>query len=104
MDVDFIHSHELDTVLIKVASRCNINCSYCYVYNMGDDNWSRMEKLMSFETIIAIANSLKKLSAKQSKLFSIVLHGGEPFLLGAKKMDAYFGQLREALPNEYPIS
>jgi uncharacterized protein len=71
---------------------------------MGDDNWSRMEKLMSFETIIAIANSLKKLSAKQSKLFSIVLHGGEPFLLGAKKMDAYFGQLREALPNEYPIS
>lgn len=104
MDVNFVHNTELDTVLIKVASRCNINCTYCYVYNMGDDNWSHMEKLMTFETITAICNSLKELSSKQSKLFSIVLHGGEPFLLGAKKMESYFGLLRESLPNEYPIS
>jgi len=27
------------TVLLKVASRCNLNCTYCYVYNMGDDGW-----------------------------------------------------------------
>ncbi len=71
---------------------------------MGDDNWSRMEKLMSLETIKAIAKSLKELSFKQSKLFSIVLHGGEPFLLGAKKMETYFGLLRDSLPYEYPIS
>jgi sulfatase maturation enzyme AslB (radical SAM superfamily) len=22
-------------VILKVASRCNLNCSYCYVYNRG---------------------------------------------------------------------
>ncbi|MDP2161280.1 MAG: cyclophane-forming radical SAM/SPASM peptide maturase YhhB, partial [Flavobacterium sp.] len=104
MGVDFVHKEELDTILIKVASRCNINCSYCYVYNMGDDNWLHMEKLMSFETIQAISKSLKELSTKQSKLFSVVLHGGEPFLLGAKKMDTYFSLLRESLPSKYPIS
>ena len=29
----------IDTVLLKVASRCNLDCSYCYVYNMGDEAW-----------------------------------------------------------------
>jgi sulfatase maturation enzyme AslB (radical SAM superfamily) len=51
---NFFHNYELDTILIKVASRCNINCKYCYVYKMGDDNWSRMEKLMSSEAMEAI--------------------------------------------------
>ena len=32
----------VDTILLKVASRCNINCTYCYVYNMGDSAWKRM--------------------------------------------------------------
>jgi MoaA/NifB/PqqE/SkfB family radical SAM enzyme len=25
---------QLDTILLKVTSRCNINCSYCYVYSL----------------------------------------------------------------------
>lgn len=25
----------VDTVLLKVASRCSIDCSYCYVYHLG---------------------------------------------------------------------
>jgi uncharacterized protein len=95
---------ELDTVLIKVASRCNINCKYCYVYNMGDDNWSHLEKLMSRETMDAICDSLHELIGNQKKYFSIVLHGGEPFLLGALKLRYLLSKLREFLSFEYPIS
>jgi len=95
---------ELDTVLIKVASRCNIDCSYCYVYHMGDDNWTRMDKIMSFETITAVANSLRKLIANQSLPFSIVLHGGEPLLLGVEKLKNFLSVLRKQLSFEYPIS
>ena len=36
----------IDTVLLKVASRCNLDCSYCYVYHMGDDGWRYQPKLM----------------------------------------------------------
>ena len=104
MEGDFIHDAELDTVLIKVASRCNINCSYCYVYNMGDDNWTRMEKFMSPEIILEVAKSLQQLARRQTKAFSIVLHGGEPFLLGEKKLEFLLGTLRNALPEEFPIS
>jgi len=95
---------ELDTVLIKVASRCNIDCSYCYVYHMGDDNWSRMDKLMSFETITAIEKSLGELAGKQSLPFSIVLHGGEPLLLGAERLRDFLVVLRRSLSPDYPIS
>ena len=24
-------------VVYKIAERCNINCSYCYYFNMGDE-------------------------------------------------------------------
>lgn len=95
---------QIDTVLIKVVSRCNINCSYCYVFNMGDDNWARLEKVMSEETIAAVCNALAQLRAYQSTPFSVVLHGGEPLLLGARRLAALLKSLRSCLPNEYPIS
>jgi uncharacterized protein len=94
----------LDTILLKVASRCNLNCTYCYVYNMGDDNWSRLDKTMSAETIQAICDSLKELTFFQDKIFSVVLHGGEPLLLGASGLDYLLGSLRSVLPLGYPIS
>ena len=28
-------------VVYKIASNCNLDCSYCYVYNKGDDSWRR---------------------------------------------------------------
>ncbi|KIQ20277.1 hypothetical protein RT99_13940 [Flavobacterium sp. MEB061] len=99
-----MESPELDTILIKVASRCNINCSYCYVYNMGDDNWSRLEKLISDQTILGIVSSLKSITQIQDKIFSIVLHGGEPFLLGEKRLEFLLSSLRSVLGEEYPIS
>ena len=94
----------LDTILVKVASRCNINCTYCYVYNMGDDNWSRMEKFMSPETILSLCDSLADIISRQKKCFSVVLHGGEPFLLGIARLDFLLKSLRTVLPQHYPIS
>ena len=37
----------VDTVLLKVVSRCILNCTYCYVYNMGDEGWRSQPKRMS---------------------------------------------------------
>ena len=36
--------------IIKVASRCNLNCSYCYVYNQADTTWRDRPSVMSRET------------------------------------------------------
>lgn len=95
---------EVDTVLLKVASRCNINCRYCYVYNMGDAGWSRVPKQMSRETCQATAAVLAHLAREQGRPFAVVLHGGEPLLLGAVKLESVVSTLREALPIECAIS
>ena len=94
---------EIDTILLKVASRCNINCSYCYVFNMGDDNWSRLQKRISTETIDAFSASLKRLAIYQDSIFSIVLHGGEPLLLGPQGLEYLLRSLRKAVSPDYPI-
>ena len=71
---------------------------------MGDDNWLHMEKLMNKETVDAICSALKHLSVFQNKPFNIVLHGGEPLLLGASKLGYLLSQLRQNLPVNYPVS
>src|SRR5215208_3123833 len=95
---------EVETVLLKVASRCNIDCRYCYVFNMGDAGWSRRPKQMSRETCEATARALGALAQEQHRPFAVVLHGGEPLLLGYSKLSFLIFTLREALPTECAIS
>ncbi len=95
---------ELDTILIKVASRCNINCSYCYVYNMGDSGWADMPNHISYETINAVARALGELTQMQSRPFAVVLHGGEPLLLGPKRLRHLISVMRSKLPPDTAFS
>lgn len=71
---------------------------------MGDDNWLHQEKLMTGETMDSVCRSLKHLSLVQIKPFSVVLHGGEPLLLGASKLEYLLSKLRSSLPENYPLS
>ena len=59
----------IDTVLLKTASRCNIACSYCYVYQLGDQGWRRQPPTMSKSTVDAIVRRLDELrQAPRSRL------------------------------------
>jgi uncharacterized protein len=69
--------------VIKVASRCNLNCSYCYEYNMGDSSWKKMPKYMEEELFSKTLHRIKShCDAHQFDNISISLHGGEPLLIG----------------------
>ena len=94
----------IDTVLIKTASRCNINCTYCYVYNLGDDGWKENPKLMSVGTIDSIINTLKNIYQYQGHSFAIVLHGGEPLLLPKNRLEYLLKEIRNNLPDYTSIS
>lgn len=98
--------NRLDTLLIKVASRCNLDCSYCYVYQGQDQNWVNQPKRMSQGTIGSICNSLNQVISFQESGFAVVLHGGEPLLLGATRLEEMLSNLRMVLPNrhKYPIA
>jgi uncharacterized protein len=91
-------SNVIDTVLLKVASRCNLDCSYCYVYHMGDEGWRGQPKHMPEAVKRATVRQLAELYAHQRQPFSVVLHGGEPLLIGADRLGDFCGRLRLALP------
>ena len=87
----------IDTVLVKLASRCNLNCDYCYVYQMGDDSWRSQPKRMANATVDALAEQLGRLAAHQGRPLSVVFHGGEPLLAGAARFRRTCATLRSRL-------
>lgn len=88
----------LDTVLLKVASRCNINCSYCYIYHHGDTSWQHMPKHMSLATVEDVLKQLEGLHEDQQHPFAVVLHGGEPLLLPRNILAVLLQGLADRLP------
>lgn len=89
----------VDTVLLKLASRCNLDCSYCYVYHMGDDGWRNQPKQMAPTVVEAAARRLGELGSIQGHAFSVVFHGGEPLLVGAVRFAEICKVLRRRLPS-----
>ncbi|MDR2406508.1 MAG: radical SAM protein [Bacteroidales bacterium] len=60
-----------NTYVIKLTTRCNLKCQYCYVENAPNLNSD-----MSTDLFERILDQIKKNTRK----FTIYLHGGEPFL------------------------
>ncbi len=68
--------------VIKVTERCNINCTYCYVFNKGDESYKLHDPYMKQDTVLALAKFLGQ-GAKDlnfERIF-IDLHGGEPLMM-----------------------
>ena len=63
-----------------------------------------MPKQMSSQTMMIVAKALGELASAQRRRFAVVLHGGEPLMLGHAKLDFLLTALRQALPVDYPLS
>lgn len=84
----------LDWVVFKVTQRCNLDCTYCYVYNRGDGSWKTRPKHVSDEVTDQLAARIREQCEKYAlEDFTVELHGGEPLLLGKQR----FGELLERL-------
>ncbi|WP_188284920.1 cyclophane-forming radical SAM/SPASM peptide maturase YhhB [Streptomyces sp. CBMA29] len=90
-------NREIDTALVKTASRCNLDCSYCYVYNLGDDGWKSQPRRMTDAVMSAVIDQLGALSQSQTRPLSVVLHGGEPLLLGIGATERFVEGLKSSL-------
>src|SRR6185436_3568764 len=67
---------------------------------MGDSGWSEMPNHISLETTQAVAKTLDELTRIQTRPFAVVLHGGEPLLLGPRKLDRVRSKFRSVVPSE----
>jgi len=69
------------TFILKLTEFCNLNCSYCYMFNSADRTHRAVPKIMSSNVASKFIARLVEYgeSSGQTK-FKIVLHGGEPSL------------------------
>jgi uncharacterized protein len=87
-----------NTLIVKFASPCNLNCTYCYEYNTGDTSWKEKPKYITAENAKILNNRVKEyLKETELQKINIVSHGGEPLLLGAEKLDEIFSIINDGI-------
>ncbi|WP_020607410.1 radical SAM protein [Spirosoma spitsbergense] len=79
--------------IVKVASRCNLNCTYCFMYHAGDDSYQRQPKRMTALVRDALLQRvLEHCNRYGLKTFDFILHGGEPLLAGKRFFEQFVAQ------------
>ena len=90
-----------NTLIVKFASPCNLNCTYCYEYNTGDDSWKKKPKYFSAENAKMLNKRLREyLKDSELQKINIVAHGGEPLLLGPEKLDEIFTIIKDGIDDK----
>lgn len=92
---------EVATLVIKVSSRCNMDCDYCYIYHGEDSSWRDMPETMEPSTSKALVSEIAHLYNVQKTKPQIVFHGGEPLLFGIRKLRKLIGDIILEVPTVF---
>ncbi|MGI5206144.1 FxsB family cyclophane-forming radical SAM/SPASM peptide maturase [Spirillospora sp. CA-108201] len=87
--------------VMKVHSRCNLSCDYCYVYEMSDDSWKDNPANMSKATVDDGATRFgehMRTHADDISVAKVVLHGGEPLMAGPELITYLTERFRAETP------
>ena len=92
-------------VVYKVAERCNINCTYCYYFNMGEETALTRPARASIGVTDALARWIAQgCEELQIPRAMVTFHGGEPTLIGVKAFAGACRQLRDIIEPVAAIS
>jgi uncharacterized protein len=80
-------------VLVKLAARCNIKCTYCYWFR--DAMVYAKPAVLTPEAEDAFCQRLEEhIREFELPIFLLVFHGGEPLLFPKRRFDAFLKKLR----------
>ncbi|MFJ9337827.1 FxsB family cyclophane-forming radical SAM/SPASM peptide maturase [Streptomyces sp. NPDC101733] len=89
--------------VLKTHSRCNLACTYCYVYEMADQGWRARPAVMDRDTALRAAERIAEHAATHAlPRVDLVLHGGEPLLAAPAALAAPVEAVRAALARRAP--
>ncbi|MBO0881311.1 MAG: FxsB family radical SAM/SPASM domain protein [Mycobacterium sp.] len=84
--------------IVKVHSRCNLACAYCYMYEMTDQSWRGQPMMMAEQVFDEVCRTIAgHVSRHQVPGVRLVFHGGEPLLVGDTALGWYARRAREVL-------
>ena len=88
----------ITSYVLKIHGRCNLSCDHCYVYESVDQSWRPKPQAMSLATARAAAMRIDEHAHAHSlNSVQIILHGGEPLLVGLNAMDSLLTLLRRTI-------
>lgn len=86
-------------VVLKLHSRCDLACDYCFIYQMGDMTWRSRPPVITPAVIQSTARRIADhCRAHRLPSFTVALHGGEPLLAGPAVITSVATALRSNLP------
>lgn len=87
---------KINTFFLRVASRCNMVCDYCYVFRHRDMSWKLYPKCMTKHTIEIFARRLRDYVIKNNiNEVNIIFHGGEPLIIGEDVLIEYCDKIND---------
>lgn len=88
--------------ILKVHSRCDLRCDYCYIYEHADQSWREQPRRMSLHTVDQTARRIAEhVERNRQDSIELVLHGGEPLLAGAELLAYAVTRIRSAVPGTH---
>ena len=85
--------------VLKIHSRCNLACDYCYLYTMADQSWRARPVTMLSEILTQTARRIAESTLRHGLTeVSVVFHGGEPLLAGSDLIAFAAAELRISVP------
>jgi uncharacterized protein len=91
--------------VLKIHSRCNLRCGYCYMYEMADQSWRSQPAAMTRATVDLAAMRIAEHAATHGLgEIEIILHGGEPLLAGPELISYAVGAVRDAVGDQTRVS
>jgi uncharacterized protein len=83
--------------IVKVHSRCDLSCDYCYMYEMADQSWRDRPRRMPVEVAKLTAERIgEHARAHRMSDVALILHGGEPLLAGHDLISYLVNATRES--------
>lgn len=83
--------------IVKLHSRCNLACDYCYMYTSADQSWGDRPGVIGGRVVEAVVHRVSGHARRhQLDTVMVALHGGEPLLAGPDVIDRVARGLRAA--------
>jgi uncharacterized protein len=87
----------VETYIFKATAFCNLNCTYCYIFNLADQSFQGRPKIMPLDLVeVSAQRMVEQAKEQQVRRLNVAFHGGEPMLAGKEWFRKAINCFREA--------
>jgi uncharacterized protein len=90
--------------VLKLNSRCDLACDYCYMFTMADQGWRSVPRTMPQSVVDQTCVRIAEHTVDHGLTsVQVVLHGGEPLLRGPEAIGHVATTLRRSIPSDVKL-